>query len=365
MQTPLYHSHIALGAKMVDFNGWQMPISYQGILTEHQAVRENVGIFDLSHMGKVDIIGPDAEPFMDFLSTNQIKDKPVGSATYTVWMNAKGGSVDDLIVYKQSADHYFVIVNAGNREKDLAHLLQQALKWNVEIVSHYSDEGIIAIQGPNAIAIVSALFPQAADLKPMHFEQLNFEGDPLILSATGYTGSGGFEIFTSQKNIPLLWDYFAQTQKVSPIGLGARDTLRLEMGYALYGHELSETIAPTESVSAWTVKMNKPHFFAKETLSALENSGHKRFSYGILLLDQGIAREGSPIFFQDREIGAVTSGTFAPTLNRAIALILVKQKLNQGDIVHVQVRGKLIPAQLVKPPFVNLGKHNEKVHRIT
>lgn len=356
MQTPLHSIHVALGAKMINFNGWEMPLSYQGILAEHSAVRERAGIFDLSHMGKIEITGPEAEAFLDFLSTNHIKGKSNNSATYTVWMNERGGSVDDLIVYKQSEDAFFVIVNASNREKDLEHIKNQAKGWNVHVNPHYQGEGILAIQGPQSIGLVHQLFPDIERLKPMQFVNLTYEGDPVILSTTGYTGSGGVEIFTSSRNTQKIWDYFVNQQKVPPIGLGARDTLRLEMGYALYGHELSDTIAPTESVSAWTVKMDKENFLGKEQLIKLENSGRKRFSYGILLQEEGIAREGAAVVFQEKEIGKVTSGTFAPSLHQAVALILVNQPLKTEDEIKVLVRNRPIAARIVKLPFINPGK---------
>jgi len=355
-KTLLNDTHRALNAKMVEFSGWEMPISYQGILAEHHEVRERVGIFDLSHMGKIDIEGEDAEQFIDYLSTNRLIQKPDLSATYTVWMHEAGGSVDDLIVYRHHSKHFFVIVNAANRQKDLNHLQRYARDWNVKIHPRFAEEGILAVQGPQALAAVSSLFPQANHLKPMHFQKAIYEGAPLILAATGYTGAGGFELIAQLKSIPPLWEYFTTQQKVAPIGLGARDTLRLEMGYALYGHELSDTISPNESVSAWTVKMTQTDFLGKAALMQLEQSGRKRFAYGIQLLGSGIAREGYQVFFQEQLIGKVSSGTFSPSLNKAIALILVNQPLNEKEIIFVAVRQQMIPAQIVKLPFVNPGK---------
>jgi aminomethyltransferase len=353
-KTVLNERHRALGAKMVEFSGWEMPISYErGILAEHREVRERVGIFDLSHMGKIDITGPAAEKFLDYLSTNRILRKPDNSATYTVWMHEAGGSVDDLIVYRHHAEHFFVVVNAANRQKDLDHLQRQALNWDVKILPRFAEEGIVAIQGPQATAVVSSLFPQAQLLKSMHFQQVAYEDISAILAATGYTGAGGVELIVPLRHLPALWDYFVVQQKVMPIGLGARDTLRLEMGYALYGHELSETISPSESVSAWTVKMTKEDFLGKTALQQLEQSGRKRFAYGIQLLSPGIAREGCTVFYQDQPIGTVTSGTFSPSLNCAIALLLVNQPLKEGARVFVTVRNQMLPAHIVKLPFIN------------
>lgn len=345
-KTALNSQHHALGAKMVEFSGWEMPLSYQGILAEHLAVRNTVGIFDLSHMGRIDVEGADAEQLLESLSTNIISGKMNGSATYTVWINAEGGSVDDLIVYRQSPTQFFVIVNASNRDKDLKFLEDHAQKLRVEITPRYND-GILAIQGPQAPSMVSHLFPSASVIKPMHFEELIYDGEQLILSATGYTGSGGFEILASEKIIKQLWHYFVDQEKIPPIGLGARDTLRLEMGYALYGHELSDTISPPESVSAWTVK---------KALPVLEKRATKRYAYGVVLLEKGIAREGNEVLSAGEEIGYVTSGTYSPSLQKAIALILVNKKLTAGSLVEVQIRSQACPAQVVKLPFVKIEK---------
>ena len=250
MKTPLYERHAALGAKLVPFAGWEMPIQYQGILTEHRAVREHVGLFDVSHMGRIIIKGADAEKLLDHASTNRISGKADGTATYTVWCNAHGGCIDDLIVYKINNTSFFVIANAANRDKDLSHIksLAKQLNANVEITNAYSRSGIIALQGPSAFPMLTSLLPEAASIKPMHFIELKNEN--LFISRTGYTGAGGFEFYGSADEIIEWWDLLldkGQIIWIQPIGLGARDTLRLEMGFALYGHELADDIAPNES----------------------------------------------------------------------------------------------------------------------
>lgn len=346
MKTALYERHQALGAKMVDFNGWEMPIQYKGIIAEHHTVRNAVGMFDVSHMGRIVIEGEDAEAFLDFLSTNKIAGKPDFSATYTVWCNSQGGTVDDVIVYKKDNRHFFVIVNAGNRQKDLEHLLIQRKQYRVTIQDKFKEEGILAIQGPFALETFAKLVPEVKDLKPMHFM---IHGE-MILSGTGYTGSGGLEVYAPHQKIVELWDQLIALG-VEPIGLGARDTLRLEMGYALYGHELSDTISAKESVSAWTVK-NK-HFLGKE---AAENK-NLRHAYGIILADKGIAREGYLVFKDGKEIGKVTSGTLSPTLNKAIALVLVEGNYALGDSVDIQIRQNHVKAHIVELPFL---KKDEK-----
>ena len=355
MKTALYDHHRALGAKFVDFCGWEMPIQYQGIIQEHNAVRQKAGIFDVSHMGRILIYGPQAENFLDYLSTNKIAGKPDLSATYTVWCNDSGHCVDDVIVYKQNATHFFVIVNACNRKKDLAHLIHYSREFDVTIQDRYTEDGIISVQGPSAVKITARIFPEATTIKPMHFTYLDYHGEHIVLSATGYTGAGGFEIYASHTAIVALWEHFLTVGRddgLVPIGLGARDTLRLEKGYALYGHELSETIAASESISAWTIKWEKQNFLGKSALVALEKSIEKRIEYGIVMLEPGIARADYEVFYENQQIGIVTSGTQSPTLNKAIAIILVDQKLNVGDIVDIQIRQKRVKAQVIKLPFL-------------
>lgn len=341
MKTALHDRHVALGAKMVDFNGWEMPVHYKGIIAEHHAVRNTVGMFDVSHMGRIAIEGEDAEAFLEHLSTNKIAGKLPLTATYTVWPNAQGGTVDDVIVYRKDDKHFFVIVNAGNRKKDLEHLLFNRKQYRVNIVDKFKEEGILAIQGPLALETFAKIIPEVKDLKPMHF----LVHDDLILSGTGYTGSGGLEVYGPHARIVELWDKLISLG-VEPIGLGARDTLRLEMGYALYGHELSDTISPKESVSAWTVR--KKDYLGREWVEK-KNARH---AYGIILADKGIAREGYPVLKGDKQIGVVTSGTLSPTLNKAIAIVLVDENCNLGDSVDVKIRQNLVKAHIVELPFL-------------
>lgn len=358
MKTALNDRHRALGAKLVDFCGWEMPVQYQGIIAEHNSVRKNAGLFDVSHMGRVKISGPDAERFLDYLSTNTIAGKTDFSATYTVWAMASGGCVDDVIVYRQSKNDFFVVVNAGNRKNDLDHLRREAKAFNVHVQDLYDSEGILSIQGPNSRKIVTKTFAEADSLKHMHFCFVRYEGQDIILSATGYTGEIGFEIYAPHHAIVSLWDRWLQEGKelgLVPVGLGARDTLRLEMGYALYGHELSETISATESVSSWTVKWNKADFLGKSHLEKLESNPEKRSEYGIELIEPGIARQGYEVFKTGERIGIVTSGTQSPTLNKAIAIILVRGKLMIDDIVEVQIRQQRCKGKVTKLPFKHEG----------
>jgi len=357
-KTLLSTEHRDLGAKMVDFCGWEMPLYYQGILLEHRIVRENVGIFDISHMGRILITGPDAESFLEYLSTNQLTEKPFGTAIYSVLMTDSGGALDDVVLYKESPEHYFAVVNCVNRQKDLEHFKREAETFRVTIQERYAEEGILAIQGAHAISLVSKVFPNAASLASMHFISLLYDDQPLVLSRTGYTGSEGFEIYASQQSIRALWHLFLKEGipfGIAPIGLGARDTLRLEMGYALYGHELSEEIAPSESVAAWTIHWEKKAFLGKSALLALEHSPHKRTECGIVLKEPVIARTGHEVFKQREKMGIVTSGAYSPTLNVPIALILIRGDLKRGEEVEVQIRQKYYPAVVVKLPFISRG----------
>lgn len=359
MKTALYDRHVALGAKMIPFAGWEMPVQYKGVIAEHQAVRQAAGLFDVSHMGRINVEGPDAERFLDYLSTNKIAGKEAGTATYTVWCHQDGGSVDDVIVYKQDNTHFFVIVNASNREKDLQHLLSHQPNFNVHIQDCFRGQGILALQGPQAETILAAFFPSISSIKSMYFITVQDEGLPLVLSHTGYTGAGGFELYGPEQLIIKYWDLLLEKGAdcgIQPAGLGARDTLRLEMGFALYGHELTDHIAPIESVSAWTVKWQKEDFLGKQALDKLEKSSQKRTEYGIKLIDRGIAREGYPIFMNGKLIGSVTSGSFSPMLNQSIALILVETPLKEGDKVYVQIRENLCEAQVVSLPFIRKKK---------
>ncbi len=341
MRTALFDRHVLLGAKIVDFAGWEMPLQYTGILQESRNVRHKAGIFDVSHMGRIKISGQESEKFLDYLSTNQIAGKKNGSATYTVWCRADGTSIDDLIVYKIDQEHFFVICNASNRQKDYSHLLQESAPFDVVIEDCFEGEGIIAIQGPAALPLVEKVIPEVGGLKPMRFLSL----DNLIVAGTGYTGEKGCEIYAPQEKIVELWDAFIGLG-ITPAGLGARDALRLEKGYALYGHELSDSIAPTESVAAWTVKFDKS-FLGKDALLALKNP---RSEWGIVL--EAIARADHEVYDQGAKIGTVTSGTFSPTLEKGIAIILADKPLKLNSEVTVLIRNKQIPAKVVPLPFL-------------
>lgn len=358
MKTILYDKHVALGAKMVEFAGWEMPVHYSGIIQEHLAVRQKVGLFDVSHMGRILIYGQEAEEFLDYLSTNKIAGKRDFTATYTVFCRPTGKSVDDAIIYRQSQTAFFTVVNAGNRQKDLEHIKEHAKAFHVTVKDRYKEDGILALQGPLASEVLSKIFPGVQSIKPMTFALMPYQSVDVVVSGTGYTGAGGYEICAPLEQIDSLWDEIlrvGQPYGILPIGLGARDTLRLEMGFALYGHELSEQIAPTESVSAWTVKWDKVEFIGKPALEKLESNPAKKRQYGVLLLDKGIAREGYTVLRHSKEIGHVTSGTLSPLLNTSIAIIMTDVELNEGEFVQIQIRQNLCQGKVVKLPFIKKG----------
>ncbi|MBJ7449389.1 MAG: glycine cleavage system aminomethyltransferase GcvT [Parachlamydiales bacterium] len=367
MKTCLFEKHLALKAKMVDFCGWQLPLHYpKGTIYEHLAVRKGVGLFDISHMGRISIVGDDAETLLNYLSTNQIQGRSPGSVTYTVFSNTTGGSVDDALVFKEDSTNFFIFINSFNREKVLSHLMDYAKNMDVVITSHF-DEGMIALQGPRSPLLIGQILPEAIQLKYMHFIPITYRSQKVYLCRTGYTGSIGFELVGPASAIVALWDEFMELGQVYGIeaaGIGARDTLRLEMGYALYGQELSETIAPTESVSAWQVKWNKPDFLGKEALDFLETSPKKRYQYGVIVKDRQIAKVNSSVSLDDELIGFVTSGNYSPILNEPIAIIMVDCPLYKGQEVKLDIRSQKITGEVVDLPFVPIDcKQIEKMVR--
>jgi aminomethyltransferase len=357
MKTALYERHKQLGAKFVSFGEWEMPLQYRGAVHEQKTVREKVGIFDVSHMGRVFVEGPDAELLLDLLSASQITDKPDFSATYTAWCLPSGGCVDDLIIYRFNNHKFFVIFNANNRQKDLDHLKKYAVDYDVTITDRYKEDGILSVQGPHAKELIVGLFPEAAQLHTMQFTEIPYEHEQVVISATGYTGAGGYELFGKNELLCKLWDTILERGKplgIEPVGLAARDILRLEMGYALYGHEINETIAPTESVLARTVKLDKSSFIGKDVLLELEGSLNKRCEQGLLLMDPGVAREGYTVFKDGRDIGVVTSGGYSPSLEKSIAVALLSSKQPIDTIVEIAIRQNLCKAKIVKLPFLNV-----------
>ncbi len=353
MKTPLHERQLAMGAKMVGFNGWEMPVQYKGVIAEHNAVRNAVGLFDVSNMGRIQIEGPEAEIMLDYLSTNRISNHPDLSVVYTVFCKLDGGCIDDCLVYRINNQKFYLIVNGGNRSTDLMFFKMVAESYNVRVIPLFDNEGILALQGPKSWKVLSKVFPDLAPLIKMHFVETTYDGKAATISRTGYTGEDGFEIVVPSDSVVRLWDALLSAGKdegIEPAGLGARDALRLEMGYALYGHELSRTIAPVESVAAWTIKWDRDFLFKKALEGILKNP-NRRWSFGVIMDDKAIPREGCKVFLKDKEIGIVTSGGFSPSLNAAIAIVLVREDLPEGQQVEIEIRDQKRLAHRVNLPF--------------
>jgi aminomethyltransferase len=354
-RTPLYDAHVALGAKMVDFAGWEMPIHYGSQIEEHHQVRRAAGVFDVSHMGVVDLRGNRVHDLLRYLFANDVaKLRERGKAIYTCMCNEKGGVIDDLIVYFMDESWYRIVVNAGTRHKDIAWFRRHAADFDVD-VEEQEELSMIAVQGPEARtkvhAVLGAQIDAAAGLA--RFSAVEF-GPARFIARTGYTGEDGYELMVPGEEVEDLWHKLIGAG-VAPCGLGARDTLRLEAGMNLYGQDMDEETSPLEANLAWTVAFEPAdrQFIGRAVLEAQRWGGLKREMVGLLLEEKGVLRPHQRVVTSDGD-GEITSGTFSPTLNRAIAFARVP--LGIGDVVQVEVRGKLLKARVVKPPFVRNGQ---------
>jgi aminomethyltransferase len=358
-RTPVFGRHQALGAKMSDFGGWEMPIEYPGggVLKEHAAVRERVGLFDVSHLGKTRVSGPGARDFVNSQFTNDLGRIEPGQAQYSMLCDAAGGVIDDLIVYLRADDDVFVVPNAANTAAVVSHLSAVA-PAGVSVESEHDRYGVLAVQGPRADAVMKSLgLPHGGDY--MAFVEAEFEGTPLIVCRTGYTGERGYELIPTWDACLALWDALTaavEAQEGRPAGLGARDTLRTEMGYPLHGQDLSLTISPVQARAGWAVGWNKESFSGREALVAEKEAGPRRRVWGLLASDRGIPRPHMEV--KDGSgavIGEVTSGTFSPTLRTGIGLALIEtvSGIGEGSEVTVDVRGRPAVMTVVRPPFVD------------
>ena len=359
-RTPLYERHLAAGAKTADFGGWDMPIEYDGVVAEHTAVRTAVGLFDVSHMGKVRIHGPGAGEFLNGVLANDLDRISAGQAQYSMLLNADGGVVDDLILYRWADDEIFLIPNAANAASVVA-ALWAAAPDAVTVDDHHDDHGIIAVQGPRSRELLDVLgLPSDHDYMTM--ASTEFGGEPVIVCRTGYTGEHGYELVAPVVVLGDLWDALLAAGAdlgVVPAGLGARDTLRTEMGYPLHGQDISPRITPVEAMLGWAIGWDKPRFAGREALAAQRAAGPPRRLRGLLALDRGIPRPHMQVRRVDAAtplggevVGEVTSGTFSPTLKQGIGLALLDSSIEVGDEVVVDVRGRASRFSVVKPPFV-------------
>jgi aminomethyltransferase len=352
-RTPLYDCHLALGAKLVDFGGWDMPLHYGSQLKEHHQVRNAAGMFDVSHMTIVDFPDPDAtRALLRYLLANDVARLYPGKALYTCMLNDAGGVIDDLIVYDRGESGYRLVLNAATRDKDLAWIAPLAERFNAAWRER-DDLAMLAVQGPGALAKLGIVL-DIETFQTVHASRRfhAVESHDLFIARTGYTGEDGVEIMPSVQDAPALWDRLL-TAGIAPCGLGARDTLRLEAGMSLYGSDMDETTTPLVSGLGWTVAWQPPErdFIGRAALEQQRAAGAPQTFVGLVLEERGVLRSHQTVYDGDREIGVTTSGAFSPTLNRGIALARVMTGV--GDRCQVEVRGKRLSAQVVKPPFVS------------
>jgi aminomethyltransferase len=360
-RTPLYAFHVAHGGRMVDFAGWEMPVQYRSILEEHKAVRRAAGLFDVSHMGEVDVRGPEALKFLNNLVTNDVAKLFPGRVLYSPMCYPDGGVVDDLLVYMRGAADYFLCINAGNIDKDLAWIREQAAKFKVTITDRCDDYALLAVQGPKATAIVQSLTSaKLGEIKYYHFAEGSVAGVPCMLSRTGYTGEDGFELYHPVADAERLATALLEAgapHGLELAGLGARDSLRLEAGYPLYGHELSVEISPLTAGLGWTVKLDKAGgFIGRDALADELANGSVRKVVFFKTGDRRIVRAGTPVTrANESTVGTVLSGTLSPVLNEAIGSAIVGASAATQELA-VDIRGTKILLKPVKPPFIELKK---------
>lgn len=358
LRTPLYERHRALGARLVEFGGWEMPVQYSGILDEHRTVRERAGLFDVCHMGEFRVEGAGALAFLQGLVPNNVARLVDHQALYSQILRPDGGTLDDLIIYRMSENHYMVVVNAGTMEKDWAWFSEHASGVsNLTLTNISTETGLIALQGPRAQAILQPLTDTPlADIVYYHSLPGVVAGVSCIISRTGYTGEDGFEMYCPADQAVTLWDALLEAGKAEgllPAGLGARDTLRLEAGYCLYGHELTEDITPLEAGLGWTVKLDKGgDFIGREALAAEKAQGLRRKLVGIELTERGVPRATYPILQHGAVVGELTSGAIGPTVGKPIGMGYMQPgETSPGTPVEIEIRGKRVPAVIAALPF--------------
>jgi aminomethyltransferase len=353
-RTPLYDVHVQSGARMVEFAGWDMPVQYSGVLDEHEAVRTRAGLFDVSHMGEVVFRGPRALEALNHVFTNDLSKVADGQAQYGCLCRESGGIVDDVVVYRRSAEDLLVCVNAGNRDKDFEWLRDHA--GGAQVTNESDDWVQLALQGPKAQAILQRLTGvDLSALKTFRFTQGDVGGVPCTIARTGYTGEDGFELFCRPAEGPRLWRALVEAGKpdgLVPAGLGARDTLRLEVAYRLYGNDMDDATTPLEAGLGWVVKLDKGDFIGRDAMLRQKAAGLPRKLVGFVLTEPGIARHGFEVLHDGKKVGVVASGTKSPTLKASIGLAFVPPALAaEGSTFSVDIRGRPTSAQVVKTPF--------------
>ncbi len=353
-KTPLYDWHVSHGAKMVEFGGWMMPVSYSGVLSEHQAVRDACGLFDISHMGEIWISGKAAEGFLQGLTTNDVKRLGDGAAQYSLLLNESGFVLDDINVYRFSPERFMLCVNASYAPKDFQRIQGHAT-GELQVSDASDATGMIALQGPKSPQVLSSFGIDLQKIPRFHFVETRIADLPLTLSRTGYTGEAGVEIFCPAAATLPLWERLLEAGRphgIQPIGLGARDTLRLEMAYPLYGHEISDAINPLEAGLAWVVRLEKGEFLGRGALLRFQEAGIRRKLVGVLMSEPGIPRADLQVIHKGEVVGRVLSGTFSPSLQQGIVTaIVVRVNLPETGEILIDIRGKMKKAKIVPVPF--------------
>lgn len=362
-KTPLYEEHIKLGGNVVDYAGWFLPVEYKGLVPEHQAVRNAVGLFDVSHMGEITVKGKDALAFVDYLVSNDVTTLVDNQIIYTHFCNPEGGVVDDLLVYRFGDEDFYLVVNASNTDKDFKWILENKGDFNVELENISDSVGEIAIQGPLAQRVLQKLTDfDLAEIKFFFLQRdISVAGVNCMVSRTGYTGEDGFEIYTDNEGVVKVWNAILEAGKeegIMPCGLGCRDTLRFEASLPLYGHEFDDTISPLEAGFKYFVKLDKKSdFIGKEALNKQWSEGLKRKLVGFEMVDRGIAREGYEIYKDGDKIGHVTTGYMSPTLGKIIGNALVKPEFTElGTELDIKIRNKFAKAKVISKKFLNKKK---------
>lgn len=357
-ETYLHEKHVNLGAKMVDFAGWHMPVQYSSIIEEHKTVRENVGIFDVSHMGEVFISGKDATEFLNKIVPQDIKKLDYEKAVYCQLPNKNGGLIDDLIIYKLGIESYLVICNASRIDEDLNWIVRNKRGMNVKIDNQSHNYSLLAIQGPRAIDVMKKMGYNISNQKSFTIKPAIISGIKLLASRTGYTGEDGFELLVENEYSEYLWDKILEEGKefgIKPIGLGARDTLRLEAALHLYGNDLDEKTTPVEAGLSWSIPKDKAeNYNGKEIIMNQLTNGVAKKLVGLEMLDKNIARHGYEVYYNGEKVGHITSGCVSPSTGKNIALAYVKNipEICIGTTIQVMIREKLHDAKIVKRPFI-------------
>ena len=353
--TCLHDRHLSLGAQMSPFAGFDMPIQYEGITEEHMAVRNACGVFDVSHMGEVNISGPDAERFVNHIFTNDIAGAPDGKIFYGMMLRADGGTVDDLLVYRRGANNFLLVINASNIDKDIEWIKSQSEGYDVEIDDLSDALGELAIQGPEAEKVMEQeLGITRADLACYTFREASLDGAHILVSRTGYTGEDGFEVYADHDTICKLWDRLMESGRAKPCGLGCRDTLRFEVGLPLYGHELADDISPIESGLSMFVKLDKEGgFIGRDAVAAQKADGPSKRVVGLQLADKAIPRAGYDVLdAEGRKVGYITTGYRSPSTDASVAMALIEAaSAAKGTQLQVQIRRRTFPATVVAKRF--------------